>query len=581
MLSKRMGLVAQPSGARWHKEPTPLLGGVGIFIGIAISVFLSALFVRTFEMKFDVILQSRLLGLLLGVLIVFAAGLWDDISSLRPSAKLMVQIIAACIAIIYGTSIPLGSHKFFSILLTIFWIVAVTNAFNLIDNMDGLCSGIAAISGMVLAAWSFISGNVLMGVFSAALTGACLGFLCFNFPPASVFMGDCGSMVLGFSLAVASISLSASHPTSLAATLMVPVLVLGVPIFDTTFVSLTRIFRGQSIAQGGKDHTSHRLVILGVSERRAVLMIYAFSALMGITAFLYAYLQISIIFIIAVIFISGAVVFGFFLGEVKIDASELPAVLAERKNGPPTILNATLMHKRVIVEMLLDFVSICVAFYTATLFRYETNLSPARLDIFWTTLPVVILVQLTTFYFMGLYRSMWRYLGVADLIHITKTVTASSVLSTLAVLMIWGFTDRPRKIFAIDWLILLMLVSGTRMFFRNLRDMLPGASKKFGKRILIMGAGDAGEMLVREMLNNPRLGYQPVGFLDDNPGKSGKRMYGVSVMGTRSDFLRIAVEENIEEVIVAIPSVTDEMLSDFFAQCETLQLPCRRMHTLI
>lgn len=570
-ISARWGLVAQPSGSRWHKQPTPLFGGVAIFLSIFVLVapFLPRMW------------GPRLLVLLLGAFVVFAIGVWDDFVKLRPVTKLLGQIVAACIVIAGGVMLNLGDHKFLSVLVTLLWIAAVTNAFNLIDNMDGLCAGTAVISGLVLVVYSVINANPTVGLFAAALAGASLGFLRYNFTPATIFMGDCGSMLIGFLLSVLSIWATSNYVGDLAATMMVPVLVLSVPIFDTTFVSFTRFLRGQSIARGGRDHTSHRLVILGLEERRTVLLIYAFSLIMGATAVLYTYFTISIFFVISMVLLSGAVVFGLFLGEVKIGEGQLPTVMAGRKGNPPTILLTTVLHKRSFVEMILDVVSICLAYYTATLLRYENELTAGRLAIVWQTLPVIVSVKLVTLYAMGLYRSMWRYLGFADMIHIFRAATVSSLLSVLAVLMIWNFKGYSRTVFVIDWLIALMLLSGARLLFRGLRETLPGIHRNSGKRVLIIGAGDAGEMLVREMLNNPRLGFQPVGFLDDNPAKRGLRMFGVEVMGTRADLSRVLIEERIEEVVIAIPSAPDETLLDFFVRCGELGVPCRKMQGVV
>ena len=245
----RWGFVALPSQTRWHQDVTPLLGGTAIFLG---AVFALVFFLPQ-------VWDSRLIGFVAGGLIVFGVGLWDDISSLGPVPKLLGQITAACAVVASGNLYNLGGNELFSVLVTIFWIVAVTNAFNLIDNMDGLSAGTACISGLAITAYAVVSGDLIVGLIAVSFVGACLGFLRYNFSPATIFMGDCGSMVIGFALAVASVMVAAKW--NLLATMVVPVLVLGVPIFDTMFVSLTRMIRGQSIAQGGKDHTSHRLVI--------------------------------------------------------------------------------------------------------------------------------------------------------------------------------------------------------------------------------------------------------------------------------------------------------------------------------
>jgi UDP-GlcNAc:undecaprenyl-phosphate GlcNAc-1-phosphate transferase len=569
VIAVRCGFVAFPSGTRWHQEVTPLLGGTAIFIGICLAL---ALFLPR-------IWDFRLIGFVLGGFIVFGIGLWDDISSLGPVTKLLGQIVAACAVVASGNLYHTGGHELISVLVTIFWIVAVTNAFNLIDNMDGLSAGTACISGLVITAYSVLTGNLVVAVISASLVGACLGFLRYNFSPASIFMGDCGSMLLGFTLAVTSAMQTSK--LNVVATMVVPVLVLGVPIFDTTFVSLTRMLRGQSIAQGGKDHTSHRLVILGLSERQTVLLIYAFSFILGATAFLCAYLNLSIVIVFSILVVAGAVVFGLFLGDVKIDQSDLPAVRKRRPGDHPAVLHTNVLHKRAFLEMLLDLVAVCLAFYTANLLRFEAELDPEHLRLIWISLPIIIPVKLCTLFAFGLYRSMWRYLGFVDLIHMFRAVSASSILVVVAISMIWRFEGYSRTVFVIDWILMLLLVTGQRLMFRGLRETLPGIRKDSGKRALIIGAGDAGEMVVREMLNNPRLGYQPVGFVDDHPGKLGRRMYGVAVMGSRRELRRILIEERIEEVIIAIPSASDENLLDFLVPCSDLGVPCRRTHSMI
>jgi len=571
IFSAKHGFVAQPAGTRWHKEPTPLMGGIAIFIGIVVGL---AYFLID-------IWETRLLGFVLGGVVVFVVGLWDDVSSLRPVTKLLGQIIAACIAVATGIHFNFGGHQLFAVVLTIFWIASVTNAFNLIDNMDGLCAGTACISGLVLSAFAFVNGDSTVGLVSVVIVGACLGFLRYNFPPASVFMGDSGSMLIGYAFATLSIIATTKGVGNFVATIAIPVLVLGVPIFDTALVSFSRLVKGKRLSQGGTDHTSHRLVILGLSERQTVLLIYAFSLLLGVTAFLYAYLNFSIVIVLSAALISGVVVFGLFLGEVKVDPMELPSALSERKCPAPAILGTNVFHKRAFVEMLLDLVSICLAFYTATLLRYEAHLIPSEVARIWVTLPVIIPVKLVVLYSFGLYRSMWRHLEFVDLLHITKAVTISSAANVVAILMIWRFDGYSRSVIVIDWMLMIMLVSGLRLLFRGLRETFPGGQKNSGKRLLIIGAGDAGEMLVREMQNNPRLEYHPVGFIDDNPGKIGRRMFGIEVMGNRADLRRIIVEEQIEEVIVAIPSALEEDLAVFFEPCNDLGVSCRRTHDLI
>lgn len=314
-VSIRRGWVVQPRPDRWHQRPTAPFGGIAIFL----SVMGSFLYFVPIEN------DKSLLGILVGGSFMFAVGLIDDIRKAPPYAKLTAQIVGACTAVysgIYFEIIP----KPVSIPLSIFWIVGITNAFNLIDNIDGLSAGIAVISSGMLFTYSMLSGEVFIALVCLALAGGALGFLIYNFNPARIFMGDCGSMFIGYLISVLAIIGTANHVSNLAAALIVPTMVLGVPIFDTAFVALLRRLRGQAISRGGRDHTSHRLVTLGLSERKAVLLIYAVSIIFGLGAFFYDQVDdIPLVVILAVLTTFLIVVVGKFLSEVKVDAAgEVP-----------------------------------------------------------------------------------------------------------------------------------------------------------------------------------------------------------------------------------------------------------------
>ncbi len=308
--SIRRGWVAQPRLDRWHQRPTAPFGGIAIFL----SVMGSFLYFVPIEN------DKSLLGILVGGSFMFVVGLIDDIRKAPPHAKLMAQLVGACTAVysgIYFEIIP----KPISIPLSIFWIVGITNAFNLIDNMDGLSAGITVISAGMLFTYSVLSGEVFIALVCLALAGGAFGFLVYNFNPARIFMGDSGSMFIGYLISILAIIGTANHVSNLAATLIVPTMVLGVPIFDTAFVALLRRLRGQDISRGGRDHTSHRLVTLGLSERKTVLLIYAVSTIFGLGTFFYARVDIPLLIILAVLIAILIVVIGKFLSEVKLDAA--------------------------------------------------------------------------------------------------------------------------------------------------------------------------------------------------------------------------------------------------------------------
>ncbi len=284
------GWVSTPRPDRWHQRETALFGGVAIYAATLVA------FLQFVPIQND----QTFIGILIGGSFMFLVGLIDDIKKTPPYAKLLGQIVAACTAVYSGITFEM-LPTVLAIPVTILWIVGVTNAFNLIDNMDGLAAGIAVIAGGILFVYSFLNGVLFVALVSLALAGASLGFLIFNFHPARIFMGDSGSMFIGYLVSVVAIMGTANHVSNLLATLIVPIAVLGVPIFDTAFVTLLRRIRGSAITQGGRDHASHRLVTLGLSERKAVLLIYAISVFFGAVAFFYARVDISLVVIMTVL----------------------------------------------------------------------------------------------------------------------------------------------------------------------------------------------------------------------------------------------------------------------------------------
>ncbi|MDP2943225.1 MAG: MraY family glycosyltransferase, partial [Candidatus Omnitrophota bacterium] len=272
IIATKLGIVARPKEDRWHQKVVPLLGGLSIYASFLISCLL-------FLPK-----SSIPLGLIVGVTSIFILGLIDDIKGLSPQNKIIGQIVCASLAIIFGVIIKIIPLPIVAIPLTILWIVGIANAFNLLDNMDGLSSGVAVIAAMTLFVCSLILKNYEVAGASLILAGATLGFLPYNFYPAKIFMGDCGAMFIGFALACLTIQGTWKEASNLFIVLFTPVLALAVPIFDTAFVAITRKIDGKSIAKGGRDHTSHRLVFLGLPEKKAVIILYIISAIFGLAA---------------------------------------------------------------------------------------------------------------------------------------------------------------------------------------------------------------------------------------------------------------------------------------------------------
>jgi UDP-GlcNAc:undecaprenyl-phosphate GlcNAc-1-phosphate transferase len=270
----RLGILDQPSARKVHQVATPLLGGVAIYAASLAALIL-------FGERFYV---HQAVGILLGATLVSFLGLWDDRRPLSPWTKLAGQGVAAGLLAATGVQVTIFPHPALNIALTLFWVVGITNAMNLLDNMDGLSGGVAAVTSAFFLLLAAMNDQYLVGMLAAALLGACLGFLIYNFNPASIFMGDSGSLFLGFLLAAVGIKLRFPANTPVV-TWMVPVLVLGLPIFDTTLVVISRLRRGLNpLTSSGRDHLSHRLVALGYTPREAVLTCYLVSCALGVLA---------------------------------------------------------------------------------------------------------------------------------------------------------------------------------------------------------------------------------------------------------------------------------------------------------
>jgi UDP-GlcNAc:undecaprenyl-phosphate GlcNAc-1-phosphate transferase len=229
-------------------------------------------------------MHSEVMGIISGATVVTLFGLWDDRYGMRPLVKLGGQALATLILITAGIQVTLFSNPVFNVILTFLWVLGISNALNLLDNMDGLAAGITAVISGFFLVLAVVEGLGVVSTLAAAMLGACVGFLYYNFNPATLFMGDAGSLLVGFILAVLGIKLTfAGRPQDV--TWMIPIILLGLPIFDTTLVVISRLRRGKPVYQGGKDHTSHRLVsVFGMTPARAVMTLYLVSSVLGLLA---------------------------------------------------------------------------------------------------------------------------------------------------------------------------------------------------------------------------------------------------------------------------------------------------------
>jgi len=563
-LSRRLGFVARPTTDRWHKKPTAMMGGVAIWIAVVVTYL-------------SLVPHSRQGWVVVGASsFLFLVGITDDILHIKPYQKLIGQVMGAAIAVNYGLALPWTRSLSVNMVITIFWLIGITNATNLLDNMDGLATGIAAIASGFLTL-SFMANNqpteaLMMAVFAAAL----LGFLVYNSHPASIFMGDCGSMFIGFFLASAAlVNVPGGRSRSIVPVLAVPILVLFIPIFDTTFVTILRKLAGRAASRGGRDHTSHRLVALGMSERRAVLMLYGLAALSGFLAISVRQMKPDVSLALIAGFTVLLTLLGVYLAGVKgYDQEELATA---GRDKPLFTFLVDFSYKRRIFEVLLDVILIMLAYWSAYAIKFEPFSASPAWKLFLRTLPVLVVVRLLAFLFFGIYRGIWRYTSIDDLMAFAKAVAAGSVISMIIILFKFRFQGFSRAIFAIDALVMLMLLAGSRIAFRFFRQVLPTANEGDGRRVLIYGAGDAGELLLRELLNNRELLYAPVGFMDDDPKKVGKVIHGLRVFGGNGLFPKIVTRHNVEQVLISTPRITEARIAELLQECEARNIDLKRM----
>jgi UDP-GlcNAc:undecaprenyl-phosphate GlcNAc-1-phosphate transferase len=557
LLAVRFGYVARPREDRWHRRPVALFGGVGIAL---------VLFICT--AAFGIARQEPVLVLTAAA--VFIVGLVDDILSLKPSTKLIAQIGFASALLVFGYRLNWLESTTLDLMLTLVWIVGMTNAFNLLDNMDGLCAGIAMIVGaaLMIDLLPGASGPQLFAEarYLAILLGATGGFLVYNLHPASIFMGDSGSLLLGFSFA--AVTLSSGRPTpgrsDVLSIVAAPVLVLLIPIFDTTLVTLSRWVSGRRASQGGRDHSSHRLVAIGLSERRAVALLWTLAAVGGgLGVALDRYHSSYSTLAAALAFVVAMVLFAAYLAGIRVydDAD------ARVQQGSLTPIVVDFMYKRRVAEVLLDFCLVSLCYYVAYRLRFEDPEDFMKnFQMFTNSLPIVLTAQLAAFFAVGVYRGAWRHFGMADTLVVARGVVFGTCAAVFAILFIPYFLTYSRTAFAVYAVLLAVAVTLSRASFRLVGEFMQ-RQRQSGRRIVIYGAGDASGLVLRELLARDGENVRIVGFIDDDPRKAGIRVMGYAVLGGYSALAVLINAASVDAVVISARAMPPERLNNLQVLC--------------
>jgi len=541
--------VAHPSEDRWHKKTTPTFGGIAIFIAIIIPL----IWLTNFKLFYAAIINDKIVQfdiyplILIGASFIFLLGLFDDILHVKPHTKLICQIIAASFMAFVGYRLNWFTSLTLDTIVTIIWIVGLSNAFNLLDNMDGLCAGSGVATSMILF-FFFRTSLPDIAIVSLILAGALGGFLLYNFNPAKIFMGDCGSLTIGYLLAILSLNYSQLNNLSNNFNLyIIPILIFIVPILDTTMVTFVRILSGRKAYIGGKDHTSHRLVIMGFSERGAVLVLYGIAFTSGLSALFvhshdsYTSPIVIIPFLISVFLIAG------YMAQVRVYPEKEFCLLRGRRFSP---LLEDLTYKRQLLMVILDFCIIAFSYYLSYRLRFSNELFINYFPIFLRSLPAVIVCKYVAFLVSGVYQGIWRYISINDLSTYLKGNILASLLTVAVVTYIYRFEDFSKGIFIIDMIVILFLQLLTRVSFRLFSDVITRKTAH-GDKVLIYGAGRGGELLLRELLYNKKYELKPIGFIDDNKLKIGKKIQGYPVLGTIDHLMLLCNRFAINGILIS------------------------------
>ena len=556
-------LVALPSEDRWHDSPTPLLGGLGIFAGFSVGLWVAGA-----AGAFHV--DETIVGIYAACALVFAAGLADDLYGLPPLAKLAAQVGAALIVLGSGTHVQLIDNRLIGDVVAIVWLVGVTNAFNLLDNMDGLAATLAAIAfGFFAIDAVTVHPSDLALSFALAGALACVGFLPFNLRPhgrALVFMGDSGSQAVGFALAALGLASSWRVAGTTVATLLLPILVLAVPILDTALVTAVRLLEGRPIYEGGRDHSSHRLVRFGLSEKHAVFLLALIATCIGGSSLAYNVLANTRYTIAGVVLTFVLLVqFASFLADVERQQAEGGETVA--------ITQAFAVHWRRIVEVVVDFLLITGSFLAAYLIAFGWPGTTSQRFVAGLTLPVILAARYLAFIPFGLYRSVWRYAGARDAAAIVSAVVLSEIVALSFMVLTQNQRDFRHTFFIVDALICVFAVGASRFAERAIVTSAGTVRDRTARRTLIVGAGRTGRSLMRELRETA--GERVVGFVDDNPRLRRRRIHGIPVVGTTNEVPRLLEHVEPDIVLITIPNAPRERLDAVVDACVQAGVNCR------
>ncbi|MBN2424183.1 MAG: sugar transferase [Calditrichaceae bacterium] len=569
-LARRYEVGAYPDERMVHKGFVPIMGGIGIFTGFFIGLLTGVLFLQENAGAFF----SEYWGILAGSFLVFLTGIYDDIRGMNAPQKFLMQFIAVSIIIMCGCSIQTIALPFIDISIdlgilaipfTYLWIIGISNAVNLLDGLDGLAGGVCLVVSVVFAIYGIEFQNEAILLMSVALAGSLIGFLRFNIHPASIFMGDTGSLFLGFFLA--SLSIKAFETGIGELNIIIPILALAIPIGDTSIAFFRRLNQGHHPFKPDKDHLHHRLMYLGLTHTQTVYTIHMAAILFGLAAYsvghqapLFAILIISITLISV---LAGLKRIGY------LEAKRIRIIMGDKapinfQSAPAPISLRRLFHK--LLLLLSDIIMINLTLYITWLIRFHFQIVPAEKtlsleDISLINSPVPLVLTFTwivIFVLNDLYKMNWDVSRFDQVLRVTKTILFGIIVLFLITLDLENPFSEGRIVVAIYAAILIFLINTGRL----LLIFIEKAFKILEYRphpSLLVGTNEKVRKLLKEIGKNPHFLYDMVGYVSKE--NVNKPFYSLQPLGTYNDIPDLIRQHGITEVIIAgVERSRDEIL---------------------
>lgn len=525
--------------------------------------------------------------------VVALCGVVDDLRGLGPFAKLALQVVAGVLVLAGGYGIWVVSNPFggepialgwLGVPVTLLWVIGITNAFNLIDGLDGLAAGVGLIACATIFAISLTADRVEAAVVAVALAGALAGFLYHNFHPATVFLGDSGALFIGFVLAV--LSIQGAHKGATAVIVAAPILALGLPIADTLLAMVRRVLGAlsvvrvdpnrneyrflvvgsASVVRADRDHIHHRLLKMGLTYHRAVVVLYGVCVALGALAFLAVTLRGAQLAVLV-----GLTALAMFFGLRRLGYREVDVL---RRGTLLPLFDSRVFNRRSF-HATVDAGFLALAYGAAVLAASGgLELPGVRQYLLWTVLPVVA-IKVGLFMFKGIYYRTYRYTNAGDVLAVVKALVLAEGIAAAAVVLVYGLPPRPVVTLLLDFYFGATLVLGGRLSFRLL-EALKAAPITDARPVLVYGANAGGAALLRETTQNPHLGFRVVGFLDDPPATWRSQVNGVPVLGGLQHLPELVRRHGVEEVILAHHAPQPEQVDAVASACMDLGLTLRR-----